>query len=69
MTLSSQESEDHVVRITSYYGEPSSRSDFESADLKAHFGRFAWYAPNTWNPTLNPVEEANVTLIDRFEKR
>jgi hypothetical protein len=42
---------------------------FESADLKAHFGRFAWYAPNTWNPKLNPVEEANVTLIDRFEKR
>jgi uncharacterized caspase-like protein len=42
---------------------------FESADLKAHFGRFAWYAPNTWNPRLNPVEEANVTLIDRFEKR
>jgi hypothetical protein len=42
---------------------------FESADLKTHFGRFAWYAPNTWDPKLNPIEEANVTLIDRFEKR
>jgi caspase domain-containing protein/YARHG domain-containing protein len=42
---------------------------FEAADLKSHFGRFAWYAPNTWNPKLNPIEEANIALIDRFEKR
>jgi hypothetical protein len=42
---------------------------FEAADLKAHFGHFAWYAPNTWDPKLNSIEEANVALIDRFEKR
>ncbi len=42
---------------------------FESADLKAHFGRFSWYAPNSWNPRLNQIEEANVALIARFEKR
>ena len=42
---------------------------FEAADLKVHFGRFAWYAPNTWDPKLNSIEEANVALIDRFEKR
>jgi uncharacterized caspase-like protein len=42
---------------------------FEAADLKAHFGHLAWYAPNTWDPKLNPIEEANVALIDRFEKR
>jgi hypothetical protein len=42
---------------------------FESADLKTYFGRFSWYAPNSWTPKLNPVEEANVALIERFGKR
>lgn len=42
---------------------------FESPDLKAHFERFAWYSPNTWNPKLNPTEEANVALMDKIEKR
>jgi len=42
---------------------------FESADLKARFERFSWYAPNTWNPKLNPIEQANVELIDQAGKR
>jgi uncharacterized caspase-like protein len=42
---------------------------FDAPDLKAHFGRFAWYAPSTWNPTLNGVEEANVKLIDQMSRR
>jgi hypothetical protein len=42
---------------------------FESADLKARFERFPWYAPNTWNPKLNAVEEANVALLDQAAKR
>ncbi len=42
---------------------------FDSADLKAHFARFSWYAPNTWNPKLNRIEEANVALIAQFERR
>jgi hypothetical protein len=42
---------------------------FESADLKARFERFSWYAPNTWNPKLNPIEQANVALIEQAGKR
>jgi type IV secretory pathway TraG/TraD family ATPase VirD4 len=42
---------------------------FEAADLKARFERFAWYHPNTWNPRLNSVEQANVALMDQVEKR
>lgn len=42
---------------------------FEAADLKARFGRFSWYSPNTWNPRLNSIEQANIALMDRIEKR
>lgn len=42
---------------------------FEAADLKARFERFSWYSPNTWNPKLNPIEEANVALLDQSGKR
>ncbi len=42
---------------------------FESADLKAHFGRFSWYVPNTWNPKLNAIEHANLALIERAGNR
>ncbi|MFN5037032.1 MAG: YARHG domain-containing protein [Bradyrhizobium sp.] len=42
---------------------------FDSADLKAYFSRFPWYAPNSWNPKLNAIEEANVALIDQVGKR
>jgi Caspase domain/YARHG domain len=42
---------------------------FEAPDLKARFERFAWYRPNSWNPRLSAVEEANVALIDRIGKR
>ncbi|TWB96206.1 YARHG domain-containing protein [Bradyrhizobium macuxiense] len=42
---------------------------FDSADLKAYFSRFPWYAPSSWNPKLNAIEEANVALIDQVGKR
>jgi caspase domain-containing protein/YARHG domain-containing protein len=42
---------------------------FESPDLKARFERLPWYSPNTWNPKLNPIEEANVALLDQAGKR
>ncbi|WP_439359014.1 YARHG domain-containing protein [Bradyrhizobium sp. DASA03007] len=42
---------------------------FEAADLKARFERFSWYSPNTWNPKLNSIEEANVALLDQAGKR
>jgi YARHG domain len=42
---------------------------FEAPDLKARFERFAWYRPNSWNPKLSVVEEANIALIDRIGKR
>lgn len=42
---------------------------FESADLRARFERFSWYAPNTWNPRLNAIEQANVALIEQVGKR
>jgi hypothetical protein len=41
---------------------------FQSADLIAYFGRFPWYRPNSWDPPLNPVESANVALIQRAEQ-
>jgi Caspase domain/YARHG domain len=42
---------------------------FTSADLKAYFAHFSWYSPHTWHPRLNPIEQANVALIDRIENR
>jgi hypothetical protein len=42
---------------------------FEAPDLKARFERFSWYSPNTWNPKLNSIEEANVALLDKIDKR
>lgn len=42
---------------------------FDAPDLKAYFGRFAWYVPSTWNPTLTGVEETNVKLIDQMSRR
>lgn len=40
---------------------------FKSADLQAHFARFPWYQPHTWNPRLNRTETANVNLIRKVE--
>ncbi|MBI3677952.1 MAG: YARHG domain-containing protein [Proteobacteria bacterium] len=40
---------------------------FQSADLKARFEKFSWYQPYTWNPGLNPIERANVDLIQSME--
>jgi hypothetical protein len=35
--------------------------------LSAYFSQFSWYAPNTWNPSLNAIEKANVALLQRVE--
>jgi hypothetical protein len=42
---------------------------FEAPDLKARFERFSWYSPNTWNPKLSSIEQANVALMDQVGKR
>jgi hypothetical protein len=42
---------------------------FEAPDLKSRFGRFSSYSPNTWNPQLNSIEQANIALMDRVEKQ
>ena len=31
------------------------------------FSKYVWYTPKTWNPRLNPIEEANVQFLDRSE--
>jgi hypothetical protein len=41
---------------------------FQSPDLIAYFGRFPWYRPNSWDPPLNPIESANVALLQRAEQ-
>jgi hypothetical protein len=41
---------------------------FKSLDLQAHFGKFSWYHPNTWNPTLSPIEEQNVARLQQHEQ-
>jgi hypothetical protein len=41
---------------------------FNSPDLTAYFSRFPWYRPNNWDPPLNPIESANVELIQRAEQ-
>jgi len=40
---------------------------FNSSDLVTRFSKYTWYAPNTWNPRLNPIEEANVQFLDRSQ--
>jgi hypothetical protein len=41
---------------------------FQSEDLKERFEKFSWYKPYTWNPGLNPIERANVDLIQHLER-
>jgi len=41
---------------------------FQDASLTAHFSRFAWYRPNTWEPALNAFEKANISLIQSMER-
>jgi hypothetical protein len=40
---------------------------FKTADLQNYFSRFPWYRPHTWDPPLNPIEEANIALIKSME--
>ncbi len=41
---------------------------FKSPDLKAHFEKFSWYQPRTWNPELNEFERWNVTQLQEREQ-
>jgi hypothetical protein len=41
---------------------------FQSPDLIAYFNRFPWYRPSSWDPPLNPIESANVALLQRAEQ-
>jgi hypothetical protein len=41
---------------------------FQSPDLTERFSRFPWYRPTSWDPPLNPIETANVALIQRAEQ-
>lgn len=41
---------------------------FRDPALAAHFGRFAWYRPYSWEVPLNAIEQANVSLINSFER-
>ncbi|MGE4248502.1 MAG: YARHG domain-containing protein [Parvibaculaceae bacterium] len=40
---------------------------FNDPALKAHFGKFGWYRPESYEPTLTAVEKKNVALIRQFE--
>lgn len=42
---------------------------FKSRDLQVHFGKFSWYQPHTWNPSLTRLERLNVRTIQAVEKR
>jgi Caspase domain/YARHG domain len=41
---------------------------FRDATLAAHFARFSWYKPFAWDVPLNPVEKANINLIQSMER-
>jgi hypothetical protein len=40
---------------------------FHNAQLRAYFLSQSWYVPRYENPQLNPIEQANVALIQQFE--
>jgi hypothetical protein len=41
---------------------------FRDPQLTAHFSRFEWYRPYSWEVALNPVEQANINLIASMER-
>jgi hypothetical protein len=41
---------------------------FKSPDLQAHFSKFSWYRPNTWDPALSRIEEQNVARLQQHEQ-
>ena len=40
---------------------------FNDAALRAHFVKFDWYRPTSYEPQLNQIEKQNVALIRQFE--
>jgi tetratricopeptide (TPR) repeat protein len=40
---------------------------FKDERLSSYFAKFAWYQPAAWDVPLNPIEQANVTLIQSLE--
>lgn len=41
---------------------------FKDPSLTAHFSKFSWYRPYTWDVSLNKFEDANVKLISSMER-
>lgn len=41
---------------------------FKDTALRNHFSRFPWYQPHSWDVTLNPIEQANVNLLQSLER-
>ena len=42
---------------------------FRSPELKAHFARFSWYRPISFEVTLSDIEQQNVALLKAAEDR
>jgi hypothetical protein len=40
---------------------------FNDPALRAHFGKFDWYNPTSYEPAINAIEKKNVALIRQFE--
>lgn len=41
---------------------------FRDPALRDYFSRFPWYRPHSWDVTLNPIEQANVNLLQSLER-
>jgi hypothetical protein len=41
---------------------------FRDPRLRTHFARQPWYRPHSWEVSLNPIEQANVNLIQSMER-
>jgi hypothetical protein len=41
---------------------------FRDQALRAHFSRFSWYQPHSWEVRLSPIEDANIRLIQSMER-
>jgi hypothetical protein len=41
---------------------------FRDETLRAHFSRYSWYQPHSWEVRLSPIEDANIKLIQSMER-
>jgi hypothetical protein len=42
---------------------------FKDAELRVHFESLPWYRPYTWDVSLNPIELANIKIIQQAEAK